>query len=310
MPRLIDDIRAGGSQMPLFIKPTLEKKWLEYATRVMPLLADLQIPVLLIDNVADYYATGTGQEYWSLDRDFPNLAPPFTHFWCEHRLPRRMHSDDRGDTDMSTILGKDARLGVLFLAATPDQIKGEGMPEDTRWVYWMDLFIHYDHDKGARPYGPHGSIFLAVDKDGRVLGRAWMQSYAGQESNEIMKAFITWLHPSLLAICFLHCKNVTITEETVPKPLARKHHARTGQWPTKYKTLVIEPLKQILRTQGGAGAGNGLATAMHICRGHFRDYRQGAGLFGKYHALVWTPMTVRGTKGKGGTPPREVRIKL
>jgi hypothetical protein len=37
---------------------------------------------------------------------------------------------------------------------------------------------------------------------------------------------------------------------------------------------VIEPLRQILRTQGRAHE-HGIAKAMHICRGHLRDYREG-----------------------------------
>ena len=50
---------------------------------------------------------------------------------------------------------------------------------------------------------------------------------------------------------------------------------------------------------------------MHICRGHFRDYREGKGLFGKYHKLVWTPATVRGTKKReGDVQEREIEIKV
>lgn len=123
-----------------------------------------------------------------------------------------------------------------------------------------------------------------------------------------MKSLMTWIHPVLLAVSFLHCKNVVLQDESVPKPLAKKYHLKTGQWPVRYKTLVIEPLKQILRHEGGSDR-NGLAKAMHICRGHFRDYRQGPGLFGKYHQLVWSPMTVRGTKGKS-VPPREIEVKV
>jgi len=42
---------------------------------------------------------------------------------------------------------------------------------------------------------------------------------------------------------------------------------------------------------------------------HFRDYREGKGLFGKYHQIVWTPMGVRGTKGKDA-PAREIMVKI
>jgi hypothetical protein len=107
----------------------------------------------------------------------------------------------------------------------------------------------------------------------------------------------------------LHCKkNVTLVENKVDAPLARKYKQRHGITPTAYKTLVVEPLKQILRSEGRSGE-VGLQKALHICRGHFRDYREGRGLFGKYHQLVWTPMSVRGTKGKQA-PARRIEVKV
>ena len=48
---------------------------------------------------------------------------------------------------------------------------------------------------------------------------------------------------------------------------------------------------------------------MHICRGHFADYREGRGLFGKYKVQVWMPATVRGTRGKSA-PEREIEVKV
>ena len=309
MPRLIDDIRARGVQMPLFVAPEHETAWVAYARRILPALTEPALPVLLIDNVADYYYVGTGQEYWDLSRDFPNLAPPFDCFWCEHRLAGRIHSDAKGDTDARGLLGKEARMGVFFLVFDSQDIeRGKDFPAGTRWVYMAEIFIHYDHVKGDRAHGPHGTILIAVDAEGRILDAPQIQSYGGPECNEVMKHIMIWLHPSLLAICFLHCKNVTVVDEAVAKPLAKKHHARTGQWPVKYKTLVIEPLKQVLRAQGKSGE-VGLAKAMHICRGHFADYTQGKGLFGKYHGRYWMPAVVRGTKGKSA-PAREIEIKV
>ena len=72
--------------------------------------------------------------------------------------------------------------------------------------------------------------------------------------------------------------------------------------------MNIEPLKAILRTEGRSDQ-VGVQKALHICRGHFRDYREGAGLFGKYHGVFWTPQIVRGTKGTSA-PPREIKIKV
>ena len=49
-----------------------------------------------------------------------------------------------------------------------------------------------------------------------------------------------------------------------------------------------------------------MTRAMHICREHFKDYRQGKGLFGRYHQLVWQPAIVRGEP----PTPREYEVKL
>jgi hypothetical protein len=101
-----------------------------------------------------------------------------------------------------------------------------------------------------------------------------------------------------------------LMNNNVSMALAKKYMARHGVDPTPYKTLVIEPLKQILRQEGGhQQGGNSLQKALHICRGHFRDYREGRGLFGKYHQLVWMPSLVRGTRGSKA-PPREIEVKV
>lgn len=303
MARLIDDILIQKRVIqPWFVAPHLEDKWAVHAHRIASLLAT-QPPVILIDNVADYYFAAD-QEMWSLDRDFPNLAPPFPSFWCEHRLPQKIHSKQCGDSDLQISHG---RVGVLLLAVSPEQVTGEGWPEETRWCLVAELFIDYGSQGGIQ--GPHGTMMLAVDSEGRALDAPWMQGYHRTEDNEIMKSFFTWLHPMLLAVSFLHCKNVRVVENPVDKPLAKRFRERHGFAPSPHKTLIIEPLKQILRTEGRAGE-VGLAKAMHICRGHFKDYREGRGLFGKYHQIVWQPSVVRGSQKRGDAPAREIEVKV
>jgi hypothetical protein len=276
--------------------------------QIAPLLDDPQLPVLLIDNVADYFYHGSDQEYWDLRNDFPNLAPPFPAFWCEHHMVSHINSKEMGRSEVAALVGSRGKVGTLIHAINAADVNDEGFPEGTRWILWGELFIDYGISKHDRPTGPHGSVFFAIDAEGRILDVPWMQGFALPEHNEIMKALMTWFHPTFLAVSFLHCKNVTVVDNTVPKPLAKKWKEKTGQWPARYKTLIIEPLKQILRREGKSDQ-VGVAKAMHICRGHFRDYREGRGLFGKYKQLVWTPMTVRGTKGKSA-PPREIEVKL
>jgi hypothetical protein len=310
MPRLIDILRAERAfQMPVWTAPRYYSAWEQHTLHLAPLLDNPELPVLLIDNVADYYYHGSDQEHWDLASDFPNLAPPFPAFWAEHRMPSHIYSKEKGRSDVAELMGTKGRVGTLVHTLDPAMIRGEGdLPPGTKWVLWAELFIDYGMNKHDRPTGPHGSTFFTIDAEGRLLGRPWIQGFARDEDAEYMRALMTWFHPTFLAVSFLHCKNVTVNHESVPKPLAKKWHEKTGQWPAKYQTLIIEPLKQILRREGKSDQ-VGVAKAMHICRGHFRDYREGRGLFGKYKQLVWTPMTVRGTRGKSA-PPREVEVRL
>jgi hypothetical protein len=308
MARLIDDLRTTDRfECPTLVAPQYEKLWAIHTQRVRELLMARDLPVLRIDNVAEYHAH-SAQEHWSVDKDFPNLAPPWPVFWVEHKIPTRLYSDECGTTDMSCYV-RDGRIGVLVTAVPREDAKGEGIPENAKWILWLELVIDYGKIVGGFPQYSHGPVFVAVDAEGRAIGFPWGQSFCRPSDAAIAKSMMTWFHPTFLAISFLHCKNVKIVDDPPPEKLAklfRKKHQ--GIQMAQPKVLIIEPLKQILKTEGRSGE-VGLAKAMHICRGHFRDYREGRGLFGKYKQLVWTPMTVRGTKGKEA-PPREVEVRI
>lgn len=308
MARLIDDIRAATKvQAPFWLDHSRGHLWDKHARRVLDeIRKDVDMPVLLLDNVAEYYMSGTDQEYWDLVRDFPNLAPPYSVFWTEHKVPKVIHSREYGDTQLAgNKCGIKSRTGILWMAATT--FTGENIPDNCKWMLTAEIFVDYDV-RGHDIEGPMGTWIFMIDAEGVLVGQPQLQGYSDPQWNKTLSSMVSWMHPSLLAVSFLHCKNVKLVDVEPDKPLAKKYHARNGIWPTEYHTLEIEPLKQILRHEGKSDT-VGVAKAMHICRGHFRDYRQGAGLFGKYKQLVWTPSTIRGTKGDKA-PPREIRIKI
>jgi hypothetical protein len=329
MARMIDQIRAGGGlAAPWLVHPSMGEEWRRHASFVVQGLRSPALPVVVIDNVAEYYYQGSDQEHWDFRKDFPNMAPPWPTFWCEHKMARKVHSKERGDTDMSDFIGPNARVGVLVHAADPKNVTLAGKVPDAiaqqgKWFLWIELFLAYDYIGGPSwrvegmrkenvvAEGPHGSIFMVIDERGALVEKPWMQSHLPQDADErdknVLKSFTQWLHPTFLAISFLHCKNVKTEDHAMDKPLAKKFRSRYAIEPARWKTLVIEPLKQILQQEGKAGTA-GLAKAMHICRGHFRDYREGRGLFGKYHGQFWQPSVVRGTRGKLG--PRDVEVRL
>lgn len=312
MPRLIDDMRAKGARiaMPNFVSPSKERSWVSMAHFCHKIIMQPELPVIDVTNVSDYYYTSE-QEYWDPRHDFPNLAPPYQAAWFESKMQRRIHSKECGDTDVAALV-PHGRTGVLIHALDPSTQQFEGKPpEGTKWVLWCELYIDFGK-RGVTCEGPHGSMFLCVSAEGAILETPWMQSFVDDVHGDpamlgLMRSQMTWLYPTFLAISFMHCRNVALVDNKVPKPLAKKYRERTGVEPVAYKTLVIEPLKQILRRDGGSDK-VGIQRALHICRGHFKDYREGRGLFGRYHQMVWQPSVVRGTKGALG--PRNVEVKI
>jgi len=116
---------------------------------------------------------------------------------------------------------------------------------------------------------------------------------------------------AMLAVSFLHCKNVVIikNEPKKPKKMRSKRGESSERVPT-FHTLDIRPLRDILRKEGQVET-TGLKRAVHICRGHFKDYRAGGGLFGRYKDVFWWDSQVRGGgEDKGGEPDKDYNIKL
>jgi len=308
MARFLDDIRrAGRFQMPHFVQPNKAEAWSSHASRLFEMfLKQPDMPVICVDNVSQWYYEGTGQENWDLTKDFPNLAPPYPLFWLEYKLPKRIHSDTKGDTDTSALGLGNGHVGWLFIGSEREDVTGEGIPENCRWIYSAELFI--DYGLGREIQGPHGTWHAAIDAEGRLIDRPWMQSWAPAHLEHLVVSLNAWTHPALLAVSFMHCKNVMLEEHACPPKLAKRTHEKYGYAPVTYSTLVIEPLKQILRHEGRSDA-HGLQRALHICRGHFKDYRNGRGLFGRYKVLVWHDSVVRGTRGEKA-PPRNIEVKL
>jgi hypothetical protein len=117
---------------------------------------------------------------------------------------------------------------------------------------------------------------------------------------EEIKTALIWpqVYVAALTYSFINCRNTVIKDVEPESPRLRKANLMRGKQPyVRYKILEIEPIKKILSVQGNAAA-TGLKHALHICRGHFKDYRE-HGLFGKYKDLYWWDMHVRGTATQG-----------
>jgi hypothetical protein len=200
----------------------------------------------------------------------------------EYAFPRTTVSCETGITTYS---GPIARTGALFVALPRDGAGG--------WTLTGQLFSGRD----GFPYvvGPNQFANWTIGPDGTVetdpvVAVPW-NPQTEQEADNSTGGFFA----PALAISFLHCKNVTVEDaKPVGSRQQRRLEQRRGVRHSSFKTLVIEPMRQVLRTEGQSER-HGLQRALHICRGHFAHYSEDRPLFGKYSGTFWRPAHVRGS---------------
>lgn len=79
--------------------------------------------IIQASNVARYYFQESDKEYWTME-DFPNIAPPFNHFWLDFTAPDFVNSSVRGITQWNYDL-LPSKWGIRCyggLATPPDEL--------------------------------------------------------------------------------------------------------------------------------------------------------------------------------------------
>jgi hypothetical protein len=250
--------------------------------------------VIVADNVGKFFWQDNPKEVWNLAKDFPNLAPPFEVFWIEMRAPEKVVSETTGTQSWKEFLGIE-EWGCLF----------HGWKREAGWAMAVACFFR----KGEALRMPICFSFN-LTSEGQIpedparpgLPQFWMHlPNAGkmslEEATKHASSFRGFLDSCLLAISFMHCKNVELVDGPFEERFS-KAQVRRGRPPlTRFKVLEIEPMKRVLRTEGQIGE-KGVQHALHICRGHFKDYRQ-RGLFGKLKGMYWWDAFARGEADAG-----------
>jgi hypothetical protein len=280
-------------------------------------------PLLVLDNVAEYYASHNRQE-WA-DTDVPNWAPPFGSFFAEWVEPSTWNMPE------GLVTRSDAgQVGFLVLAmnVTDDtrtdldrwfhwfgRILGlaEGVPwnpgepmlgrvraafASARWVLYAELWTTTScRPLCGRPLWSGVEYFLFIGPDGALLDK-FATGPTLEFSLQTGGVNTVWspLNVLGLGLSFSHCKNVTRTEEADDR--GPRWHRRSGVPVLKFHRLDIRPMREVLRREGRSEE-QGLARALHICRGHFATYTDERPLFGKVAGTFWVPAHVRGTAAAG-----------
>lgn len=255
-------------------------------------------------NVAHYMFMGTPQEYWKYQKDFPNCVPPFRHMWIEFRAPAKIVSEEFGTVPWGERPPTWAWWIHAYDRRGEDVSRFPSVPEEARWVISGGMYSEYTK---WRPANNRTVENLVVNGDGQVI--PWdsksevllampeeRRPRDPQHQQQLVDMYSTFFQPALLTICMMNCKNVKMVESD---PATRHTGKKQKNRLSRYYTLEIEPIKRVLRQAAPAAKGlTDIQRALHICRGHFKDFRE-SGLFGKYHGVYWWDAQVRGNKDSG-----------
>jgi hypothetical protein len=270
--------------------------------------------VVRADNVADYFYAGTDKDDWVIEDDIPLCAPVFPLMWFEFAKPKVINSEKSGVERHNT--NRFDRIGISIVGLPKPE---EGWPSEfgiqtemdgprvpvSPEAKWVLILGNYFGDR-TRVTGPFTNQVILVNSDGKpILAQLPLLMFKPPWTADLLResgvdpgGMHHVFFPALLALSFMHCRNVTVTNETPSVKFSRAHQRRHGVPLTHYKTLQIDPMKRVLETEGNA-SGNGLKKALHICRGHFKTFTADAPLFGKTTGTFWWSPNVRGSADAG-----------
>lgn len=276
--------------------------------------------VILIDNIAEYFFQSI-EKYaeWTPD-DFPNVAPPFDAMWMEFGkrsllgifpaiqkaggipfnasgvffdVVKTANWDDGWERNLlknfPVLKAYEQGTAKWFISATLIQEREKHGPVEVR------LNCAFFVDSTGKLIGSNRGN--AYPFSCRLVGKSKEDAWDEADENLIATEIKGTLFPALLALSFLHCKNVKLIDNDPPAKLNKAYQKKRGRPLVRYHTLEIEPMKQILRHEGQSEK-LGLKKALHICRGHFKDYTERP-LFGKHHGLYWWDAHARGSLSEG-----------
>lgn len=279
--------------------------------------------VIDAQDVADLVA-GMTQEQSSLttfERQAISLRPPFDNLLFAWR---------EGETERCTLVGWFERAdGRVNLSGFSFKRHGSEVRNVTQWTVEVDT--------DGNPNWSNASVidevslwdFLQRGHDRREAVAALMERFSDpkEADAEIEARFGSgrldedcdvfrnrfkemWLEHEIVPVFvlqLLNCRNVNAKEKPCSPAQLKSFRKRHGYTRPKYYVLDIEPMKKVIRNESG-GDPVTLARALHICRGHFKNFDEKP-LFGKLKGTYWWQPHLRGTS-EAGVVEKDYRIKL
>lgn len=255
--------------------------------------------VIVADNVAQYYLEVDGRNLTV--KDLPNIAPPFDNMFIEWKAPKKINENGVIKNFDGDFLCYGSHI-ISYVLDEKEKERAKGIISDD--VKWLSIFTNYYLTKNGEPEGTNQevSVALYIDSNGLYSSSTLFPAPYLLEKTDMElarksgQAMLASCVTTFMAVSFMHCKNV----EMISKPdILKQTRKRSNHVPSvKYYTLNIHPMKKIL-SNSGSPDGSGIKYSLHICRGHFKDYSKGDGLFGRNKGLYWWDSHVRGDPSRG-----------
>ena len=252
------------------------------------------------DNVYQRY-WHDGKEDWNL-KDVPCVAPQFANMWIEGYDPVFGHFGSLLQASRNT-QKKEEMIDIWRDSAFGwnRHMKKFLTTEEGEWLItvlsltYHSAYVLAEHYNTLVCFPP---VIFTADTLGRAKGdetvdKIVMGSLGAKTIDPEMHGPHFASIPALLTISFLHCKNVITETKYGGKRATGIAKRRRGY---TYKLLKVGQT-MFSKEQHGKHNPQGLFS-MHICRGHFKDYREN-GLFGKYPGIYWCPSHIRGNPEMG-----------
>lgn len=285
MARLIDDLTRFGFENPRLSNRGFHPEYGEQIPGYLPWTALdhktllRQTTVIEVDDVAQMFYTQSPDSSALNARKFPCVVPPLDTCFIEFRTDKLTGVRKAGLLVLRLPDVENAAIAIKFL----DRRTELEMSAAAQW--------RWDDSGSLIPPFVHMAPFAGCD----------LASVDGDFLNLEFAVMLT-------AFSLLSCKNVVLRDALIPVKASKAHVKRCGSPLFRYKVLDVLPFQQAIRAAGNPSNDETIIKALHICRGHFKDYRE-HGLFGKTKAVFWWQPHVRG-KLEAGMVVKDYAVKL
>lgn len=253
------------------------------------------LPIFLIDDAhLCFYHTIDAKGGGVLHTEQAPATIPFPRFWMEWR---QLDQNNNPETYPEYIAF--GRYGALCEYSSK---------ASTLLVSLIGCFVATTGEKIA---GMISGVILPFDESGICQQH---QLVVTEETKKIVESYGQTLSGGMLdgaigsilfALGLLSAKNVVRREENVPRAMRRHPGPYSSTIGDAHYVLDIPGASDLRRYLEGPG--DNKQKRLHIVRGHFADYTEGGGLFGKLHGKYYIAPHVRGSSDRG-TITKDYRV--